>query len=81
MFRQQSGEDGAVTLRPPRADDTAVLITARDDAFRRWLGADHVRVRLFGGHLAEESAAHERVERMFAELLEEMTDGSAVAGS
>lgn len=31
--------DSAVTLRPPRADDTAVLIAARDDAFRRWLGA------------------------------------------
>ena len=30
--------DGAVTLRPPRADDTAVLIEARDNAFRRWLG-------------------------------------------
>lgn len=39
VLRQQSRENGAVTLRPPRADDTAVLIAARDDAFRRWLGA------------------------------------------
>ena len=39
MFSELSGEQGAVTLRPPRADDTAVLIGARDDAFHRWLGA------------------------------------------
>lgn len=38
MFRQQPCQSGAVTLRPPRADDTAILIAARDDAFRRWLG-------------------------------------------
>jgi hypothetical protein len=38
VFRQQPCESGAVTLRPPRADDTAILIAARDDAFRRWLG-------------------------------------------
>jgi hypothetical protein len=39
VSRQPSRQSGAVTLRPPRDDDTAVLIAARDDAFRRWLGA------------------------------------------
>jgi RimJ/RimL family protein N-acetyltransferase len=39
VVSQPSGKKGAVTLRPPRADDTAVLIAARDDAFHRWLGA------------------------------------------
>lgn len=39
VVRQHPGEGGAVRLRPPRADDTAVLIAARDDAFNRWLGA------------------------------------------
>jgi len=35
----QSGKKGAVTLRQPRTDDTAMLIAGRDDAFHRWLGA------------------------------------------
>jgi len=36
---EQSSKNGGVTLRPPLADDAAVLIAARDDAFHRWLGA------------------------------------------
>jgi RimJ/RimL family protein N-acetyltransferase len=39
VFTEQSHENNAIKLRPPRADDTAVLIAARDDAFYRWLGA------------------------------------------
>lgn len=39
MVGQQSPEIGAVMLRPPRADEAAVLIAARDDAFHRWLRA------------------------------------------
>jgi RimJ/RimL family protein N-acetyltransferase len=38
VLRQQPCENDAVTLRPPRAQDMAVLIAARDEAFRRWLG-------------------------------------------
>jgi RimJ/RimL family protein N-acetyltransferase len=38
VLRQQPCENDAVTLRPPRSEDTAVLIAARDKAFRRWLG-------------------------------------------
>jgi exonuclease SbcD len=33
-------------------------------------------VQLFGDYLAEQNVADQRVERMFADLLEEMTDGS-----
>jgi RimJ/RimL family protein N-acetyltransferase len=39
VVSEQSSKKGAVKLRAPRADDTAVLIAARDDAFHRWLGA------------------------------------------
>jgi RimJ/RimL family protein N-acetyltransferase len=38
VSRQQPRESRPVTLRSPRADDTAILIAARDDAFHRWLG-------------------------------------------
>jgi len=34
-------------------------------------------LQLFGDYLTEQNVADERVERMFAELLEEMTDGQA----
>ncbi|MGO8958910.1 MAG: exonuclease SbcCD subunit D [Streptosporangiaceae bacterium] len=37
--------------------------------------------QLFGDYLAEQDVADERVERMFAELLEEITDGEARATS
>ena len=37
--------------------------------------------QLFGDYLAEQNVADERVERMFAELLEEMTDGHVGAES
>jgi exonuclease SbcD len=33
-------------------------------------------VQLFGDYLTEQNVGDERVERMFAQLLEEMTDGS-----
>jgi RimJ/RimL family protein N-acetyltransferase len=39
VVSERSGKKGAVTLRPPRADDTAILTAARDDVFHRWLGA------------------------------------------
>ncbi len=38
-------------------------------------------LQLFGDYLAEQDVADERVERMFAELLEEMTDGEGSAGA
>jgi exonuclease SbcD len=38
-------------------------------------------LQLFGDYLAEQEVADERVERMFAGLLEEMTDGQASASS
>ncbi len=37
--------------------------------------AGRTPVQLFGDYLAEQNVADQRVERMFAELLEEMTDG------
>ncbi len=43
--------------------------------------AGRTPVQLFGDYLGEQNVGDERVERMFAELLEEMTDGSgSVAG-
>ena len=41
--------------------------------------AGRTPLQLFGDYLAEQSVGDERVERMFAELLEEMTDGRAVS--
>ncbi len=41
--------------------------------------AGRTPVQLFGDYLAEQGVSDERVERMFAELLEEMTDGQASA--
>jgi exonuclease SbcD len=38
-------------------------------------------LQLFGDYLAEQGVGDERVERMFAELLEEMTDGHSGASS
>jgi exonuclease SbcD len=41
--------------------------------------AGRTPIQLFGDYLAEQGVGDERVERMFAELLEEMTDGQASA--
>jgi RimJ/RimL family protein N-acetyltransferase len=38
VLRQQPSENDAVTLRPPRVEDAAVLVAARDEAFHRWFG-------------------------------------------
>jgi DNA repair protein SbcD/Mre11 len=46
----------------------------RDDRPAR---AGRTPLQLFGDYLAEENVADPRVERMFAELLEELTDGQA----
>jgi DNA repair protein SbcD/Mre11 len=43
--------------------------------------AGRTPLQLFGDYLAEQGVGDERVERMFAELLEEMTDGQASASA
>jgi exonuclease SbcD len=43
--------------------------------------AERTPLQLFGDYLAEQGVSDERVERMFAELLEQMTDGEASASA
>ena len=42
-------------------------------------GSDRPRTQLFGDYLAEQDVADERVERMFADLLEDMSEGQGTA--